>query len=76
MILKVFYEAIDPYYASQTQTFIGADEEDCLNQKYEFEKWLGREHPAGIKMIYRDKILNINEQIREINDKIDEYQKN
>lgn len=58
MVLKVYYEAIDPYYSSMTQTFIGIDEEDCWEQKYEFEKWLGRYNPAGIKFIYRDKILN------------------
>ena len=39
MILKIFYEAIDPYYSSMTQTFIGVDEEECWNQKYEFEKY-------------------------------------
>ena len=58
MILKIFYKAIDPYYSSMTQTVIGVDEEDCWNQKYEFEKWLGRYHPVGIKCIYRDKILD------------------
>ena len=58
MILKIYYESICPYYSSMVQTFIGVDEQDCWNQKYEFEKWLGREHPAGIKFIYRDKILD------------------
>lgn len=59
MILKVLYESIDPYYSSISQTFIGADEESCWNQKYEFDEWLGRYHPDGIKRIYRDKILEI-----------------
>ena len=58
MVLKVYYEAIDPYYSSMTQTFIGIDYDDCLNQKYEFEEWLGRYHSSGIKCIYRDKILD------------------
>lgn len=58
MILKVYYEAIDPYYSSMTQTFIGVDEEDCWNQKYEFEEWLGRYYSSGIRYIYRVKILN------------------
>lgn len=58
MKLKILYESIDPYYSSMTQTFIGVDEEDCWNQKYKFEKWLGRNHPAGIKCIYRDIILD------------------
>ena len=59
MILKVFYESIDPYYSSMTQTFIGIDEESCWNQKYEFDKWLGRNHQSGIRCIYRDKILSV-----------------
>lgn len=58
MVLKVYYEAIDPYYSSMTQTFIGVDEDDCWNQKYEFEKWLGRYYPSGIRYIYKVKILN------------------
>lgn len=41
-----------------TQTFIGVDEDDCWNQKYEFEKWLGRYYPSGIRYIYKVKILN------------------
>lgn len=58
MILKIYYEAIDPHYSSMTQTFIGIDEESCWEQKREFEEWLGRHHPDGIKSIYIDKILN------------------
>lgn len=57
MILKILYESIDPDYSSMTQTFIGVDDEDCWNQKCEFEEWLGRYHPDGIKCIYRDKII-------------------
>ena len=59
MILKIFYEAIDPYYSFMTQVFIGVDEESCWDQKYEFDKWLGRHHPSGIHCIYRDKFLSI-----------------
>ena len=51
MVLKVYYEAIDPYYSSMTQTFIGEEEEDCWNQKYEFEEWLGRYYSSGIRYI-------------------------
>ena len=58
MILKVFYEATNPYYSSMTQTFIGIDYDDCWDQKYEFEKWLGRYYPSGIRYIYRVKILD------------------
>lgn len=49
---QVWYKAIDPYYSDQLQTFIGVDAEDLDHQQYEFEKWLGREHPAGIRYIY------------------------
>lgn len=38
MKLTVYYEAIDPYYSSQEQVFIGIDEESCYDQKYEFEE--------------------------------------
>lgn len=52
MVRKVWYEAIDPYYTDWVQTFIGATWEDLDNQEYEHDKWLGREHPAGIRFIY------------------------
>lgn len=52
MVRKVWYEAIDPYYSDCVQTFIGATWEDLDNQEYEHDKWLGREHPAGIRFIY------------------------
>lgn len=52
MVRKVWYEAIDPYYSDCEQTFIGATWEDLDNQEYEHDKWLGREHPAGIRFIY------------------------
>lgn len=53
MKLQVHYEAIDPYYSSQDQTFIGIDEDSCWEQKREFEEWLGRNHPNGIRSIYK-----------------------
>lgn len=59
MTLIVYYESIDPYYSSHDQVFIGIDEESCYRQKYEFEEWLGREHPNGIRNIYKVTILEI-----------------
>lgn len=53
MKLKVYYEAIDPYYSSEEQVFIGADKESCYSQKWEFEEWLGRNNPNGINNIYK-----------------------
>lgn len=53
MKLIVYYEAIDPYYSSHGQVFIGADKESCYSQKWEFEEWLGRNHPNGINNIYK-----------------------
>lgn len=53
MTLKVHYESIDPYYSSHDQVFIGIDEESCYRQKYEYEEWLGRYHPNGIRCIYK-----------------------
>lgn len=55
--LEILYEAIDPYYSSHTQVFIGSDLESCWDQCTEYEKWLGREHPAGIMYIFKPKIL-------------------
>ena len=52
MVRKVWYEAIDPYYSDIIQTFVGATWEDLDNQEYEHDKWLGREHSAGIMFIY------------------------
>ena len=57
MRLNVYYESIDPYYSSHDQVFIGIDEESCYRQKYEYEKWLGRDHTNGIRSVYSVKIL-------------------
>lgn len=53
MKLTVYYEAIDPYYSSHEQVFIGTDEESCYSQKYEYEDWLDRYHPNGIRNTYK-----------------------
>lgn len=55
--LRVRYIAIDPYYSTHEQTFIGATLDDCGEQQFEYEQWLGREHPAGIKCIFKTEIL-------------------
>lgn len=55
--LKIRYVAIDPYYSDQEQSFIGYDIEDCWSQKYDFDRWLGREYPMGMKAIYKEEIL-------------------
>lgn len=53
MIRKVWYEAIDPYYPDQVQTFIGTTFEELDEQEYEHNQWLGRNHPAGIMFVYK-----------------------
>lgn len=53
----VKYVAIDPYYSTTTQTFIGENLDSCDQQKYEFEKWLGRNHSNGIASIYKIEII-------------------
>ena len=55
--LKVRYNAINPYYSTHIQTFIGVSLADCEDQKCEYEEWLGRNHPAGIISIYRLEIM-------------------
>lgn len=55
--LKIRYNAIDPYYSTCVQTFIGETLDDCEAQQVEFEEWLGREHPHGIMSIYKPEIL-------------------
>ena len=52
MKLTVYYKAIDPYYSSHEQAFIGINEESCYNQRDEFEEWLGRNHSNSINNIY------------------------
>lgn len=71
MVRKVWYEAIDPYYSDEVQTFIGASWEDLDEQEYEHDKWLGREHPAGIRFIFNKHTIyesDCGEIDREINE--------
>lgn len=53
----VWYESIDPYYSDEIQTFIGSSCEELDNLEYEHDKWLGREHPAGIRFIFDKHII-------------------
>ncbi len=55
--LKIRYNAADPYYSTHEQTFIGVNLDDCDNQRFEYEQWLGREHPSGIMTIFKPEIL-------------------
>ena len=57
MKVKIKYIAIDPYYSDQTQTFIGDSHESIDNQIVEFERYIGREHPAGISAVYERKYV-------------------
>ena len=36
----------------------GYNIDDCWSQKCDFDKWLGREHPSGIRTIYKCEIIN------------------
>ncbi len=54
---EVWYKAIDPYYSDQVQTFISSTHKGLDEQEYDFEKWLGREHPCGIRYIYKTYII-------------------
>ena len=55
--LKIRYNAVDPYYSTHEQTFIGVNLDDCDNQRFEYEQWLGREHPSGIMTIFKPELL-------------------
>lgn len=55
--LVVKYKAKDRYYSDQIQTFVGMDINSCWDQMYNFEEWLGREHPSGIMSIYNSEII-------------------
>lgn len=55
--LRIKYVAIDPYYSDHEQSFIGYNIDDCWSQKFEFDEWLGREHPMGYKTLYKCEIL-------------------
>lgn len=68
MKLKILYEPINPHYSSMTQTFIGVDEEDCWNQKYEFEEYLEALNDNNIHNIYNIKVIS-NFNLEEWNEK-------
>lgn len=53
MVKTIKYHPLDPYYSPMVQSFIGIDEQSIDDQIYEFEQWIGRDHPAGITSIYR-----------------------
>ena len=40
-------------FSPMVQSFIGVDEQSIDDQIYEFEQWIGRDHPAGITFIYK-----------------------
>lgn len=58
MIRKVKYKAIDPYYSDMEEVFIAGSLDELDSQQYEFEKYLGRNHPAGIRFIYKAEIIS------------------
>jgi hypothetical protein len=35
--LKIRYKAVDPYYSTHEQTFIGVNLDDCDNQRFEYD---------------------------------------
>ena len=47
------YVAIDPYYSDFEISFIGENLDKIDEQIFDFEKYLGREHPIGISTIYK-----------------------
>lgn len=53
MIRKIWYEAKDPYYSDEVQTFIGSTLDELDNQEYEHDKYLGRHHSAGIMYVFK-----------------------
>ena len=57
--LRVKYIPIDPFYSTIEQVFIGNTVEECEDQEYEYEKWLGHHHPCGITYIYKTEIVSI-----------------
>lgn len=54
---RILYKSIDPYYSDFEIAFIGIDEKDIDGQIYEFNQYVGREHPSGISTIYKPKIM-------------------
>ena len=52
----VKYEAVDPYYSDQEQTYIGSSPEEVNAIQWETEEFMAREHTC-LSMIYRSKII-------------------
>ena len=48
MKIRKKYVAIDPYYSDFEISFIGDNLDKIDEQIFDFEKYLGREHPSGI----------------------------
>lgn len=53
MKIRKKYVAIDPYYSDFEISFIGDSLDKIDEQIFDFEKYLGREHPSGISTIYK-----------------------
>ena len=53
MKIRKKYVAIDPYYSDFEISFIGDNLDKIDEQIFDFEKYLGREHPGGISTIYK-----------------------
>ena len=67
----VWYESIDPYYSDEVQSFIGSSHEELDNLEDEHDKWLGREHPDGIRFVFDKHIIyesDCNELEKEMNE--------
>ena len=52
----VKYEAVDPYYSDQEQTYIGSSPAEVDAIQWETEEFMAREH-CSLSMIYRSKII-------------------
>lgn len=57
MKIKKKYIAIDPYYSDFEISFIGDNLDKIDEQIFDFEKYLGREHPSGISTIYKTEFV-------------------
>lgn len=68
MILKIFYESINPHHSSMTQTFIGIDYNDCWNQKCDYEEYIEVLNDNNIRNIYNIKVIS-NPDFKEWNEK-------
>ena len=53
----VRYNAIDPYYSTFEETYIGATLDEIDQQQQETEEFIGRNHPSGIMSIYKTEVI-------------------